>query len=254
MVGGAAQGRTVRVRASDRVRTAAVLGLTRPVIAVPRDASEALTPHEIDQVVLHEYAHVQRYDDWTKLLQVLIGAFFGWHPAVRLMMREIDFEREAACDDYVVDVTGAPRAYARCLTKVIEMMPGPGLAAVPYASSSAHTCNDAHRTAAGSASSVWPARGDARDGRQRHARGARLLHGSRTSDRHRSSPPRRLPPRPARIAGVCGWIACSRANESSNGVEARAATSSDAARRCERECRQNAGRGAATCGSPRPRR
>jgi beta-lactamase regulating signal transducer with metallopeptidase domain len=132
------RGRAVRVRASDRVLTAAVLGLTRPVIAVPRDAAETLTPHEIDLVVLHEYAHVQRYDDWTKLLQVLIGAFFSWHPAVRLMMREIDFEREASCDDYVVDVTGAPRAYARCLTKVIEMMPGPGLAAVPYASSTAH--------------------------------------------------------------------------------------------------------------------
>ncbi len=89
--------------------------------------------------MLHEYAHVQRYDDWTKLLQVLIGAFAGWHPAVRLMMREIDFEREAACDDYVVDVTGAPRAYARCLTKVIEMMPGSSLdlAAVLYAVSSA---------------------------------------------------------------------------------------------------------------------
>jgi hypothetical protein len=133
-----AQGRAVSVRASNRVRTAAVLGLTRPIIAVPRDASAGLTPDEIDQIVLHEYAHVQRYDDWTKLLQVLIGAFFGWHPAVRLMMREIDFEREAACDDYVVDVTGAPRAYARCLTKVIEMMPGPGLAAIPYASSSPH--------------------------------------------------------------------------------------------------------------------
>jgi beta-lactamase regulating signal transducer with metallopeptidase domain len=134
-----ARGRAVRVRASDRVQTAAVLGLTRPVIAVPRDAAAALTPHEIDQVVLHEYAHVQRYDDWTKLLQVLIGAFAGWHPAVRMMMREIDFEREAACDDYVVDVTGAPRAYARCLTKVIEMMPGSSfeLAALPHAFSSA---------------------------------------------------------------------------------------------------------------------
>jgi beta-lactamase regulating signal transducer with metallopeptidase domain len=136
------QGRSVRVRSSNCVRTAAVLGLTRPIIAMPRDAAAALTPHEIDQVVLHEYAHVQRYDDWTKLLQVLICAFAGWHPAVRLMMREIDFEREAACDDYVVDVTGAPRAYARCLTKMIELMPTPGLdlAAVPHAFSSArHT-------------------------------------------------------------------------------------------------------------------
>jgi beta-lactamase regulating signal transducer with metallopeptidase domain len=143
-----ARGRAVRVRASDCVRTAAVLGLTRPVIAMPRDAASALTPHEIDQVVLHEYAHVQRYDDWTKLLQVLIGAFAGWHPAVRLMMREIDFEREAACDDYVVDVTGAPRAYARCLTKVIEMMPSSGLdlAAVPHAhSAGSHTATRIER-------------------------------------------------------------------------------------------------------------
>ncbi len=49
------------------------------------------------------------------------------------------------------------------------------------------SCDDAHRAAAGSEASIGPARGDAGDGRQRHARGARLLHGARTSDRHRSS-------------------------------------------------------------------
>lgn len=131
--------RGVRVRASDRLRTAAVLGLYRPIIAVPRDVSASLTSAELDQVILHEYAHVRRFDDWGKLVQVAINAFVGWHPAVRLIMREIDLEREAACDDWVVSITGAPRAYARCLTKMAGFVPALGeAAAIPYAASAKH--------------------------------------------------------------------------------------------------------------------
>ena len=188
------RGRAVRVRASDRVRTAAVLGLTRPVIAVPRDAAAALTAHEIDQVVLHEYAHVQRYDDWTKLLQVLIGAFAGWHPGrapddardrlrTRSRVRRLRGRRHRRAARLRTLPHESDRDDARLLARPRRR---------PLRLVVGQSCDDAHRTAAGSAASVGPARGDARDGRQRHACGARVLHGSRTSDRHRSSSRHRI--------------------------------------------------------------
>ena len=44
----------------DAVRGATVLGFYRPYIAVPPSLLKALTQDELDQIVLHEHAHVQR--------------------------------------------------------------------------------------------------------------------------------------------------------------------------------------------------
>jgi hypothetical protein len=39
----------------------------------------------------------------------------GWHPAAWWLERQIDFEREAACDEIAVSVTGSAKGYATCL-------------------------------------------------------------------------------------------------------------------------------------------
>ena len=61
---------------------ACVLGLGRPVIVLPSILVEGLTDVELNQIVVHEYAHVQRWDDWSNLTYVAIAAVCGWHPAV----------------------------------------------------------------------------------------------------------------------------------------------------------------------------
>ena len=114
-------GRTARLCLSDDVAVASVLGLARPIIAVPRSLMDALTDEELDQIVLHEYGHVQRRDDWARLAQVLIEAPCAIHPAVWWIGRALDLEREVACDDWVVTRCRAPRAYASCLTKVASI-------------------------------------------------------------------------------------------------------------------------------------
>jgi hypothetical protein len=70
--------------------------------------------------VLHEHAHVQRRDDWVQLLQVVLTAVAGLHPAVRWISDRLELEREVACDDWVIARTGRPRSYARCLARVAE--------------------------------------------------------------------------------------------------------------------------------------
>ncbi len=80
------------------------------------DLVAALDDDAIEAIVLHEYAHLQRYDDWTRLLQQFVLGFAGVHPGVRWASRQIDIEREAACDRLVVARTGATgvlRAVAR---------------------------------------------------------------------------------------------------------------------------------------------
>jgi beta-lactamase regulating signal transducer with metallopeptidase domain len=115
-----AKGRSVRLMLCDRLSGAAVLGLHEPYIAIPSSLVRLLAPHDLDQIILHEHGHVQRRDDWTRLLQALLESVFWIHPAACLIGRELNLEREVACDDCVIARTGAPRTYAVCLSRVAE--------------------------------------------------------------------------------------------------------------------------------------
>jgi bla regulator protein blaR1 len=103
---------------STDVYCAAVLGLKRPLIAVAPDAIDRLTDEELDQIVLHEYAHIQRRDDLAIVAQRIISAVAGLHPAVWWLDRALTIDREVACDDWVVTYAGAGTRYARCLVSL----------------------------------------------------------------------------------------------------------------------------------------
>ena len=105
---------------SDWVQVPTAIGLVNPLVAVPRWAIEELSPDELNQVLLHELAHLGRWDDWTNLAQKVVKALFFFHPAVWWIEKRVSLEREMACDDAVVAQTASPRAYAECLTHLAE--------------------------------------------------------------------------------------------------------------------------------------
>jgi beta-lactamase regulating signal transducer with metallopeptidase domain len=115
------RGRRAELMLCDAIPGATVLGFQRPSIALPPGLVEALSVEELDQIILHEHAHVQRYDDWASLAQELVQAALWIHPAVALIGRSLNRERELACDERVVATTGLPKAYARCLTRAAEV-------------------------------------------------------------------------------------------------------------------------------------
>jgi beta-lactamase regulating signal transducer with metallopeptidase domain len=114
-------GRRARLVISDDVRAAAVLGAGSAVIAVSPAAARTLTDSDLDLVLVHEWAHVQRHDDVGRLAQVLVRGLAWMHPAVRVIDRQLDIEREVACDDWVVNLTGGAKDLARCLTRLAVM-------------------------------------------------------------------------------------------------------------------------------------
>jgi Zn-dependent protease with chaperone function len=115
------KGRRTELMICDELPGATVLGLQRPCIALPRALLEALTIGELDQVILHEHAHVQRRDDWLRLVQTLLLSALWVHPAALFVSRALNREREMACDEWVVARTGSPKAYARCLARAAEV-------------------------------------------------------------------------------------------------------------------------------------
>jgi len=116
-----AAGRRATLVVSDDVRTAAVLGLAPPVIAVAPGVLRELRDDDLDRILVHEWAHVQRRDDVARLVQVMVRVIAGLHPAVWWIDRQIHLDRETACDDWAVNLTGSARDYAACLTRLAAL-------------------------------------------------------------------------------------------------------------------------------------
>ena len=115
------QGRRAALVVSDSVTTAAALGCGTPMIAVAPSLVKTLDATELDRVLIHEWAHVQRRDDLVHILQILVRVVAGWHPAVWWIDRRLHVEREMACDEMTVAITGSPKSYAACLLKLASL-------------------------------------------------------------------------------------------------------------------------------------
>ncbi len=118
------QGWPVRALVSPDIASPMAAGLFRPAILLPERLLAELDDEELDQIRVHETAHLLRRDDVALLVQRSIEALFALHPVVRWITRRIDLEREIACDDFVVEQTGQARPYASCLAHVVEIAGG----------------------------------------------------------------------------------------------------------------------------------
>jgi beta-lactamase regulating signal transducer with metallopeptidase domain len=112
--------RNAQVCVSDEVDRPTVIGFFSPKIVIPEWLIGKLTPEELEQVVLHEAGHLSRGDDWLNLLQKVALVIFPLNPALAWVERRLCFERELACDESVLNATGAPKAYAECLAALAE--------------------------------------------------------------------------------------------------------------------------------------
>jgi Zn-dependent protease with chaperone function len=112
--------RCVELLASGDVRVPTAIGFFHPAVIVPSWALRELNAAQLNSVILHELAHLRRWDDWTNLAQKTLRALFFFHPAVWWVESRLSLEREMACDDLVLAHTANPRAYAECLVSLAE--------------------------------------------------------------------------------------------------------------------------------------
>ena len=86
------------VLACDEVESPFILGVFKPAIYVP----SSITGDNLDYVIQHEKAHLQRYDHWWKPLGFLLLAVYWFNPlcwvAYILLCRDI----EISCDEKVI--------------------------------------------------------------------------------------------------------------------------------------------------------
>ena len=116
--------RGVELCTSSDVDRPSVIGFFSPRILIPEELFARLTTAEFGQIVLHEVGHLRRADDWINLFQKLSLVVFPLNPVLIWIERRLCLERELACDDDVLRLTKAPKAYATCLTNLAEQRLG----------------------------------------------------------------------------------------------------------------------------------
>lgn len=108
------------IRVSDNIHVPMAVGFFRPAVLFPKYLLDELLPEQLNQVLLHETAHLLRYDDWTNILQKVARSLLFFHPAVWWLESKLTLEREMACDEAVVEQTCDARSYAECLATLAE--------------------------------------------------------------------------------------------------------------------------------------
>lgn len=97
---------------------ALVCGLWRPTVLVSTWMVERLDRRELESVLAHELAHVARRDYPLVWLATTLRDAFFYLPTSWAVYRQLQHEKELACDDLAVRATNRPLALASALAKV----------------------------------------------------------------------------------------------------------------------------------------
>ncbi len=107
--------RLVHVYESARVRVPIAIGHLKPIILLPIGMLSGLPGDQVEAILIHELAHIKRYDFLVNLFQSFIETLFFYHPVVWWISSAINSERENCCDDIAVQICGDPLSYSKAL-------------------------------------------------------------------------------------------------------------------------------------------
>ncbi|HMR92092.1 MAG TPA: M56 family metallopeptidase [Chitinophagaceae bacterium] len=105
----------VKVWMSELVHSPVTIGYLKPIILLPVAAVSQLTPAQTEAVLLHELAHIRRYDFLINLCCRIIRTILYFNPFVRAFSQMLEKERERHCDEMVVQFQYDRHSYAAAL-------------------------------------------------------------------------------------------------------------------------------------------
>lgn len=117
-----ALGRDVRLLRSSRISVPVLWGFFKPVLLLPADV--VTWPAErLRVVLLHELAHLKRFDGISLILTRIAACVFWYHPLAWSLERAGRNDCERACDDLVLGCGTKPSDYADHLLAIARSMP-----------------------------------------------------------------------------------------------------------------------------------
>lgn len=117
----------VQVWLSELVTSPVTIGYLKPVILLPIAAMNQLSTQQMEAVLLHELAHIRRYDYLINLIIRFIQTVLYFNPFVKALVKTVEREREKSCDEMVVQFQYDPHGYATALLMLekINYVPKP---------------------------------------------------------------------------------------------------------------------------------
>jgi len=97
-----------------------IVGIFRPVLLLPEGIHDRLPAEQLKAILVHEQCHVRRCDNLAAAIHMIVETLFWFHPLVWWIERRLVDERERACDEEVLRVTGEPQTYAEGILNVCK--------------------------------------------------------------------------------------------------------------------------------------
>ncbi|MBL8268755.1 M56 family metallopeptidase [Steroidobacter sp.] len=109
----------VRVVATEL--TPGVFGVFRPVLILPKSVLSELSASQLQAIVAHEMCHVRRRDNLLAAMHKCIEVLFWFYPPVWWIGANLLREREAACDESVLEEGHEQSVYAESILTVCRL-------------------------------------------------------------------------------------------------------------------------------------
>ncbi|MEJ0102062.1 MAG: M56 family metallopeptidase [Bacteroidota bacterium] len=107
--------KVIGLKESALIKVPVVIGFLKPVILVPLGMFSNLSAEQVETIFVHELAHIRRRDFAVNLLQRFAESVFFFNPFITWISSRIREEREACCDDIVMDYTSDKKIYVEAL-------------------------------------------------------------------------------------------------------------------------------------------
>ncbi len=107
--------RKITVFVGSHIRMPGVVGFVRPTLLLPVSIYSGIPIKDIEAMLAHELAHIKRHDYLLHFVQMLIESLLFFNPWVWWISRQINFEREACCDQMASKIIGHKQTYAESL-------------------------------------------------------------------------------------------------------------------------------------------
>ena len=112
--------RTITIRQSDRIETPLTYGIFRQVILIPKHMDRS-NRQQTDYILYHEFTHIRRFDQATKLFLIAALCLHWFNPFVWVMYYFFNRDIELSCDECVLMHNKEARsAYAMTLIHMEE--------------------------------------------------------------------------------------------------------------------------------------
>lgn len=98
---------------TDKIKSPAVFGIFKSVVLMPAGKLQNMTSQDVENIFLHELAHIKRGDLFVHAFYIIIQIVYWFNPLLWLIRNHLQNLRELCCDATVARILGEKTASYR---------------------------------------------------------------------------------------------------------------------------------------------